>query len=750
MRFVFSGTIRRALVTLVLAAVLPALGIILYSGIEARQQALRDAEHSALLLAQGMGELQERATRDIQLLFQVLARTPLVVHVQEPQSSELLKDIIRDNPELANIAVASPDGLLLASGASQEKISIADRKHFRQALASGAFTVGEYQVSRTLGVPVFPFATPLRDQDGRTVGVLTAAIALGPISKLFQTANLPPDSVVSVADRHGLRLYRVPASESIVLGQPIPEAIWAAMTRPDAPDFAHLTGGDGVRRIYAFARLRLKPGDAPYLYISVGIPETHGQSVANALLWRNLGLLATASVLALAISWFLGKLMLVRRIDRLVAVTEKVGGGDLAARIGGASPIGELGRLERSVDRMADALAKDALERKRYERQLREANDALEQRVLDRTRELREANDALKKEMRKRARAQKALRQSEEMHRALYEQSAVGIFVMDIHGTILDANPTAQDILGYSLEELKGTPYRRLVQPENLDAVPFDTQAILSGNVVRTERVYLTKDGREIPVDVSGRLVTPDTYQAVFKDVTERKKLEQLREDVERITRHDLKTPLLGIVHIPSMLLKKDDNLTDRQRELLRMMQQAAYRMLSTINMSLALYKMESRTYQCEPKPFDLLATASRMAEETDAFAQSQGVGVAVTLDGAVPGAQDRFMVDGEEHLCVTMLENLVKNALEASPEGARVELALDADSRTLSIRNQGEVPPGMRARFFEKYATEGKKWGTGLGTYSARLIAETLGWTIRLDHSVPGETTIVIGFGAP
>ena len=50
-----------------------------------------------------------------------------------------------------------------------------------------------------------------------------------------------------------------------------------------------------------------------------------------------------------------------------------------------------------------------------------------------------------------------------------------------------------------------------------------------------------------------------------------------------------------------------------------------------------------------------------------------------------------------------------------------------------------------IRDRFFEKYATSGKKKGTGLGTYSARLMAKTQGGDIELDSSKPGMTGIVI-----
>lgn len=63
----------------------------------------------------------------------------------------------------------------------------------------------------------------------------------------------------------------------------------------------------------------------------------------------------------------------------------------------------------------------------------------------------------------------------------------------------------------------------------------------------------------------------------------------------------------------------------------------------------------------------------------------------------------------------------------------------------TVAIHNFGAVPEGMRERFFEKYATAGKSTGTGLGTYSARLIAETQRGGIRMDTSETEGTTITV-----
>ena len=72
------------------------------------------------------------------------------------------------------------------------------------------------------------------------------------------------------------------------------------------------------------------------------------------------------------------------------------------------------------------------------------------------------------------------------------------------------------------------------------------------------------------------------------------------------------------------------------------------------------------------------------------------------------------------------MLANLVVNAVEASPIGGTISLALtrEGGQARIVLRNQGAVPECVRERFFEKYATAGKTRGTGLGTYSARLIA--------------------------
>ena len=62
-------------------------------------------------------------------------------------------------------------------------------------------------------------------------------------------------------------------------------------------------------------------------------------------------------------------------------------------------------------------------------------------------------------------------------------------------------------------------------------------------------------------------------------------------------------------------------------------------------------------------------------------------------------------------------------------------------------IENPGEVPAEIRSHFFDKFVTSGKKQGTGLGTYSAKLIAGVLNMDLQLDASLPGHTRLLLNF---
>lgn len=214
----------------------------------------------------------------------------------------------------------------------------------------------------------------------------------------------------------------------------------------------------------------------------------------------------------------------------------------------------------------------------------------------------------------------------------------------------------------------------------------------------------------------------------------------RLREEVERIARHDLKTPLASIATVPR-LLRERRSLAPDDDELLGTMERAALRVLSMVNLSLDLYRMEEGTYRLRAQAVDLAMLAQTVKRELEAHASSKQVRLVLDLP------EEAVYAQGEELLCYSILANLLKNAVEASPDGADVRVTLrrisDANGEIvgLDIHNDGQVPEEVRDRFFEKYATHGKSGGTGLGAYSARLMARVQRGALRMSSDGKGTT---------
>lgn len=231
----------------------------------------------------------------------------------------------------------------------------------------------------------------------------------------------------------------------------------------------------------------------------------------------------------------------------------------------------------------------------------------------------------------------------------------------------------------------------------------------------------------------------------VIRDITARKEYEQLKADIDGIVRHDLKAPLNGIINLPQ-LIRLQGNLTSEQEEYLQLIEDSGRSMLRQIDMSLDIMRIEQGRYVCTPAPCDLAGILREVAASLGRAFSGKDVAVDVFLGGRPLRPEDTLYAWGEERLCHPLLANLVVNAMEASPPGGRVAIALEAEEcAQVIIRNAGAVPQSLRGRFFEKYATSGKTTGTGLGTYSSRLFAEAQGGGVELDASAPGATTLIV-----
>ncbi|MDK8462219.1 hybrid sensor histidine kinase/response regulator [Marinobacter sp. SS13-12] len=199
----------------------------------------------------------------------------------------------------------------------------------------------------------------------------------------------------------------------------------------------------------------------------------------------------------------------------------------------------------------------------------------------------------------------------------------------------------------------------------------------------------------------------------------------RLREDVERMTRHDIKSPLSAIISTADALLQNGP-WAKHVAGALETMRDAGFDDLNMVNRTLDLYKMERGAYRFEPTSVDLVKLAKRVIREMRSEADQKQVRIALR-----PGS--KCLCLGEESLCLSLLRNLLKNAVEASPPGDIVYIMLNKKAKiNLMIHNKGTVPDNLRDTFFDKYTTANKAQGTGLGTYSAKLMTEVQGGKIR------------------
>jgi signal transduction histidine kinase len=215
---------------------------------------------------------------------------------------------------------------------------------------------------------------------------------------------------------------------------------------------------------------------------------------------------------------------------------------------------------------------------------------------------------------------------------------------------------------------------------------------------------------------------------------------------VDLIIRHDLKSPLNAIIGAPAILMKKD--FPADQIKLLKMIQSSGHKMLKMINLSLDLFKMERGLYQFQPQEMDLLKVVNDIVSENQNEIRTNNFSITISIKGRLAEKTDSFSLKAEKLLCYSMLANLFNNAIEASPKGETIAITFEKkDVPSVSIHNRGEVPRPIRENFFGKYVTSGKTIGTGLGTYSAKLIAETQGGSIHLDTSEEKSTTVTVKF---
>lgn len=217
----------------------------------------------------------------------------------------------------------------------------------------------------------------------------------------------------------------------------------------------------------------------------------------------------------------------------------------------------------------------------------------------------------------------------------------------------------------------------------------------------------------------------------------------RLRDEFERLGQHDLKNPVAGIVNFAGSLLA-DPTLGQTHKDIVQYIEHSAYRVLDMVNRSLDLYKMELGTYVYEGSTLDLSQALGRVLAEVASEMATQGLQLVLQHQGQTVAQLPPVWAIGDDTLLHALLGNLLRNALDAAAPQTPLVLALDTEGpwARLALTNDGVVPPQIRERFFDKFATAGKAHGHGLGTFSARLMARTQSGELLMSTSDSTHTT--------
>lgn len=312
--------------------------------------------------------------------------------------------------------------------------------------------------------------------------------------------------------------------------------------------------------------------------------------------------------------------------------------------------------------------------------------------------------------------------------RTLVERTPLGLCITDPQGIFEYVNPAYCRLYGYTSAELLGQHFTVVVPPEKrAELSELHDRFIAGAAELRGEWEVMRKDGQRMYIladaaRIEGEDGRPRKVTFVM-DITERVEAERLRQDIEAIVRHDLRAPLSGIFGL-SQILVDAKQLAPEDREMVDAIYKSARRMLRMLGESVSLVAMERGTYELKPQSVDVLEIVEEVIADLDDLRRRKRLTIQ-----RIPCPCAQALALGEDALLYSIVANLLRNALEASPLEATVEVEVRCGPKiVVVIRNPGTIPETFLPRLFDKYATWGKQGGTGLGTYSARLMARVMG----------------------
>ena len=368
-------------------------------------------------------------------------------------------------------------------------------------------------------------------------------------------------------------------------------------------------------------------------------------------------------------------------------------------------------------------------------------------------------------------RAEEALRRQKQYLEAVVQNSPAAIVTIDLNANVVEWNPTAEQLFGYTQAEAIGRNIDDLVAKSDLihtEAVDFNAQ-VSSGKLIRAMTQRTRKGGALIDVEVLALPVIVAEEQVgiivIYHDITE---LLRARREAEAANAaksaflatmsHEIRTPMNAVIGMSGLLL--DTPLDDEQREFAEIIRNSGDALLTIINDILDFSKIEAGKMELESQPFDLRECVESALDLVVTRAAEKGLDLAYLVEDGTPAT-----IVGDVTRLRQILLNLLTNAVKFTERG---EVVLSVTGRKLeagswklegdltshpstalraglqspitnyelhfAVRDTGVgIPPDRMDRLFQSFSqvdasTARRYGGTGLGLAISKRLAELMG----------------------
>ncbi len=320
----------------------------------------------------------------------------------------------------------------------------------------------------------------------------------------------------------------------------------------------------------------------------------------------------------------------------------------------------------------------------------------------------------------KQKRAEEQLEESRKHFRTLFNLMVDPVAIVDKRGKILEVTRKAEEITGFKREELVGKNFLRTkIATAKSKAIMMKNLAerMMGKHMAPYEIEILTKDGRKLPYEINAAKIEYKGIPAdmvVFRDVSERKKMEEKLRVVGELTRHDVRNKLSAItgnVYLAKKRLSGDSEAT----EFLAGIESACRRVERIFDFA--------RTYErLGIEELSYVDVAKTIREATSLFSDLQGIKVVNDCS--------RLAVFADS-LLRQIFYNLIDNSIKYGQKISQIRIFFEEPRNELRLVYEDDGV-GISKAEKKKIFKEGYGRGTGYGLYLIKKICEVYGWTIQ------------------